>query len=183
LNPKVLANSIFTVQANLTGLPFQPVNPSPITEYGMYPPENTMIGCRWNNQQPMNAYFFNAAPGVLSPVKLTYGTNSTHPMLTAMKALIGETHASAARTFVSGAGAIQSRAYYPDNGAGATKFVEEDRIQFVSFNAPKPEHQKDVSNAIWVAGICARFSCSSSYSLFVSHVCAPPCLTAPGYLE
>lgn len=108
LDPKVATEDIFTCTVETKNLIPYPANFSPITEYGTH--EGQLIACRWNILQPMNTYFFDT--NQQKRVTLTYG-KSDHPMKTDMEKLIGDTPASAARTYSSPPAAVNSRAYYP----------------------------------------------------------------------
>lgn len=101
--------AIFTAVVDTRGLVPIPGNFSPITEYGMHPPGEALIGCRWNILQPMDTFFIDGDPGVVS---LEYG-ESTHQMKADMQALIGDAPPVAVRTYNSAPAAIQSRAYLP----------------------------------------------------------------------
>ncbi|MDJ0616462.1 MAG: hypothetical protein QNJ63_06885 [Calothrix sp. MO_192.B10] len=107
-DPKDSNKAIFTCIVDLSGLTKLPGNFSPITEYGTF--EGQMIGCRWNILQPMETCFLTSETA--SRVHLVLG-ESDHPMKADMAKLIGDSPASAVRTFNSAPAAIQSRAYYP----------------------------------------------------------------------
>ncbi|MCX4240389.1 hypothetical protein [Paraliomyxa miuraensis] len=99
---------IFEVGVDTKDLDPHPVVMSPITEYGKH--DGKLIGCRWNLLGPVTNYYLTRASA--GRVTLGYG-DSTHPMVRDMKTLIGDTPASAIRTYLSAPSAIQARAYFP----------------------------------------------------------------------
>lgn len=108
LDPDNSDEDIFTCTVETQNLIATPANFSAITEYGKH--DGELIACRWNILQPMDTYFFDS--NQQKRVVLTYG-NSNHQMKKDMETLIGDTPASAARTYSSAPVAVNSRAYFP----------------------------------------------------------------------